>query len=127
MKQRNNFLQQVSTTLIKNHDLVVVEELRSKNMLKNHALALSINDVGWRSFLEMRAYKVDLYNRQFVTVDLKNTTQICNDCGFVMGANNAKKLTLADRKWTCPNCGAHHIRNWNAANNILDKGITKLA
>ena len=49
-------------------------------MLKNHALALSINDVGWRSFLEMRAYKVDLYNRQFVTVDLKNTTQICNDC-----------------------------------------------
>ena len=92
MKQRNNFLQQVSTTLIKNHDLVVAEELRSKNMLKNHALALSINDVGWRSFLEMRAYKVDLYNCQFVTVDLKNTTQICNDCGFVMGANNDKKL-----------------------------------
>ncbi|NUF98214.1 hypothetical protein GYW21_05325 [Lactobacillus mellis] len=49
--QRQNFLHLVSTTLIKNHDLVVAEELRSKNLLRNHALALSIADVGWRTFL----------------------------------------------------------------------------
>lgn len=127
MDQRRNFLQQLSTTLIKNHDLVVAEELRSKNMLKNHALALSISDVGWRTFLNMLAYKADLYGCQFVTVDPKNTTQTCNDCGFIMGTDGTKKLTLANREWVCPNCGIHHIRDWNAANNILDKGIAKLA
>ena len=127
MNQRHNFLQQISTALIKNHDLVVAEELRSKNMLKNHALALSISDVGWRTFLGMLAYKAKLYNHQFVTVSPKNTTQTCNDCSFIMGTNNTEKLTLADREWTCPNCGIHHIRDWNAAKNILDKGIAKLA
>lgn len=127
MNQRHNFLQQISTALIKNHDLVVAEELRSKNMLKNHALALSISDVGWRSFLGMLAYKADLYGRQFITINPRNTTQTCCDCGFVMGTNGTDKLTLDDRKWTCPNCGIHHIRDWNAAKNILDKGIAKLA
>ena len=127
MNQRHNFLQQISTALIKNHDLVVAEELRSKNMLKNHALALSISDVGWRSFLGMLAYKADLYGRQFITISPRNTTQTCHNCGFVMGTNGTDKLTLADRKWTCPNCGTHHIRDWNAAKNNLDKGIAKLA
>ncbi|MDC2828926.1 RNA-guided endonuclease InsQ/TnpB family protein [Limosilactobacillus mucosae] len=127
MNQRHNFLQQISTALIKNHDLVVAEELRSKNMLKNHALALSISDVGWRTFLGMLAYKAKLYGRQFITINPRNTTQTCRDCGFVMGTNGTDKLTLDDRNWTCPNCGIHHIRDWNAAKNILDKGIAKLA
>ena len=127
MNQRHNFLQQISTALIKNHDLVVAEELRSKNMLKNHALALSISDVGWRTFLGMLAYKAKLYGRQFITINPRNTTQTCRDCGFVMGTNGTDKLTLDDRNWTCPNCGTHHIRDWNAAKNILDKGIAKLA
>ena len=127
MNQRHNFLQQISTALIKNHDLVVAEELRSKNMLKNHALAMSIADVGWWSFLNMLAYKADLYDHQFITVSPRNTTQTCHNCGFVMGTNGTDKLTLADRKWTCPKCGTHHIRDWNAAKNILDKGIAKLA
>lgn len=83
--RRRAFLHQLSTTLIKNHDLVVAEELRSKNMLKNHALAMSIADVGWRTFLEMLTYKAELYGRQFITVNPKNTTQTCHDCGFVMG------------------------------------------
>lgn len=127
MNQRHNFLQQISTALIKNHDLVVAEELRSKNLLKNHALALSISDVGWRTFLGMLAYKAKLYGRQFITINPRNTTQTCRDCGFVMGTNGTGKLTLDDRNWTCPNCGIHHIRDWNAAKNILDKGIAKLA
>ena len=126
-RQRNNFLHKVSITLINNHDLVVAENLRGKNMLKNHALAMSISDVGWRTFLQMLEYKANLYGRTFVTVDPKNTTQMCSDCGFIMGKNSTNKLTLADRKWICPNCHKHHIRDWNAATNILVKGLAKLA
>ncbi len=126
-RQRNNFLHKVSTALINNHDLVVAENLRGKNMLKNHALAMSISDVGWRTFLQMMEYKANLYGRTFITVDPKNTTQICSDCGFIMGKDGSSKLTLADRKWTCPNCHKHHIRDWNAAKNILAKGLAKIA
>lgn len=123
--RRHDFLHRTSTTLIKNHDLVVAEELRSKNMMKNHALAMSIADVGWRSFLGMLAYKADLYDRQFVAVSPKNTTQTCHNCGFVMGTEGTDKLTLGDRQWECPKCHVHHIRDHNAAQNILAKGIEK--
>lgn len=126
-RQRNDFLHRVSTTLINSHDLVVAENLRGKNMLKNHTLAISISDVGWRTFLQMLEYKANLYGRTFVTVDPKNTTQMCSDCGFIMGKNSTNKLTLADRKWICPNCHKHHVRDWNAAKNILVKGLAKLA
>jgi len=67
-RQRNNFLHRVSITLINNHDLVVAENLHGKNMLKNHALAMSIPDVGWRTFLNMMEYKTNLYGRIFLTV-----------------------------------------------------------
>jgi len=122
--QRKNFLHYVSTALIKNHDLVVAEELRSKNMLRNHALAMSIADVGWRTLLAMLSYKADLYGRKFLTVNPRNTTQTCSDCGHVLTGKN--KLTLAERKWTCPNCGVLHVRDHNAAQNILAKGLATL-
>lgn len=119
--RRETFLHLVSTTLIKNHDLVVAEELRSKNMLRNHALAMSIADAGWRTFLSMLSYKADLYGHKFVTINPRNTTQTCSDCGYLM--KGEQKLTLADREWTCPQCGTHHIRDYNAAKNILTKGL----
>ena len=124
--QRNNFLNIISTRLINNHDLIVAENLKSSNMLKNHALALSISDVGWRSFLQKLAYKADLYQRTFIVVHPKNTTQTCHDCGFIMGSGNTEKLTLKDREWTCPACQTHHIRDVNAAKNILSKGLKQL-
>ena len=124
--QRNNFLNVNSTRLINNHDLIVAENLKSSNMLKNHALALSISDVGWRSFLQKLAYKADLYQRTFIVVHPKNTTQTCHECGFIMGSGNTKKLTLKDREWTCPACQTHHIRDVNAAKNILSKGLRQL-
>ena len=124
--QRNNFLNIISTRLINNHDLIVAENLKSSNMLKNHALALSISDVGWRSFLQKLAYKADLYQRTFIVVHPKNTTQTCHNCGFIMGSGNTKKLTLKDREWTCPACQTHHIRDVNAAKNILSKGLKQL-
>ena len=125
--QRNNFLNYLSMVLINNHDLIVAENLRSSNLLKNHALAMSISDVGWRSFLQKLEYKANLYGRTFITVDPKNTTQMCHECKFVMGTDDTQKLTLKDRQWTCPQCGAFHIRDHNASLNILDKGLAKLA
>src|SRR5699024_958242 len=124
--QRNNFLNDNSTKLINNHDLIVAENLKSSNMLKNHALALSISDVGWRSFLQKLAYTADLYQRTFIVVHYKNTTQTCRDCGFIMGSGNTEKLTLKDRECTCPACQTHHIRDVNAAKNILSKGLKQL-
>lgn len=121
-RQRQDFLHVLSTTLIKNHDLVVAEELRSKNLLKNHALSQSISDAGWRTFLTMLEYKADLYDKEFITIDPKFTTQRCHHCGTIMGQNGYKKLTLKDREWTCPVCHKEHIRDWNAAINILEKG-----
>ena len=126
-RRRNDFLHKVSTALINSHDLVVAENLSSKNMMKNHALAMSISDVGWRIFLQMLKYKANLYGRTFITVDPKNTTQMCSDCGFIMGKDRSSKLTLADREWTCPNCSKHHIRDFNASQNILANGLALLS
>ena len=121
MKRRDAFRHILSAALIKNHDLVAAEELRSKNLLKNHTLAMSISDAGWRSFLSKLEYKAKLYGKIFITVDPKNTTQTCSCCSHVMSGKN--KLTLKDREWTCPKCGTHHIRDINAAKNILNKAL----
>ena len=119
--KRQNFLHNLSTTLIKNHDFVVAEELRSKNMMRNHRLAMSIQDVGWRSFLTMLDYKAELYNRDFKTIDPRNTTQTCSTCNYLLTGD--EKLTLKDREWNCPQCHSHHVRDVNAAKNILAKGL----
>ncbi|MFR0580795.1 RNA-guided endonuclease TnpB family protein, partial [Limosilactobacillus mucosae] len=125
--QRINFLHQVSTALIKNHDLVVAEDLKCKNMLKSHALAMSISDVGWRTLLTFLEYKAPKYGRTFVEINPAYTTQTCNHCGFRMGTNDTQKLTLKDRTWKCPHCGMFHVRDQNAAQNILAKGHLELA
>ena len=120
--KRHNFLHNLSMTLIKNHDQVIAEELRSKNMLRNHRLAMSIQDVGWRSFLSMLEYKAILYHKTFKTINPKNTTQTCSSCGYLLTGTH--KLTLKDRQWTCPNCHTFHVRDENAAKNILKIGLT---
>lgn len=119
--QREHFLHELSTAVIKNHDFVVAEELRSSNMLKNHALAMSISDVGWRTFLQQLTYKAEIYDKTFVTVNPAYTTQTCHSCGYLM--KGEEKLTLEDREWNCPQCGIFHIRDHNAAQNILTKGL----
>lgn len=126
--RRNSFLDDLSSTLIKNHDLVVAENLSSKNMLKNHALAKSIADVGWRTFIQKLTYKAELYGKQFVTINPKNTTQMCHNCDYIMGSDDkSDRLALKDREWNCPNCGVYHVRDHNAALNILTKGQLALA
>ena len=89
--QRENFVNVLSTVLIKNHDLIVSENLQSRNMLKNHALAQSISDVGWRLFIDKLKYKAKLYNRVYILVDPKYTTQRCHNCGYRMGSKSEAK------------------------------------
>ena len=121
MNRRRNFLHIQSRALINNNDLVVAEELRSKNMVKNHALASSIYDSSWRTFLNMMTYKSELYGRTFKTVNPRNTTQTCSNCGHILKGKD--KLTLNDDDWTCPICREYHHRDVNAAKNILAKGL----
>lgn len=122
--QRINFLQNLSTKLIKSHDLLVGENLKSKNMLKNHRIAKAIQSVGWRMFISMLAYKAKMYHRIFILVSPYDTTQMCDQCGYI--CHGKTHLTLKDRTWICPNCGAYHVRDVNASVNILQKGYEKL-
>ena len=123
-KQRKNFLHEVAKAYVKNHDVVVAEELRSKNLLKNEKLAKSLQDVGHRLFLTILAQKAEMYGKTFLTINPAYTTQTCHCCGHVL--KGKEKLTLNDRDWICPACGVHHDRDHNAALNILAKGIAEL-
>lgn len=124
--QRSNFINLLVNDLWNKYDVVVAENLLSKNMLRNHSLAMSISDAGWREFLLKMQQKAQMYNKTFIMVDPRNTTQTCSNCGHIMGHDNTKKLTLKIREWDCPKCGYHHIRDCNAAINILNRGLTQL-
>lgn len=126
--QRLVFVNRTVAKLVNSHDLLVAENLQSKNMLKNHALAQSISDVGWRLFLQKLQVKGQLLNKQVILVSPRNTTQKCSVCGYICGSDERHdKLTLQERKWTCPVCHTKHVRDVNAAINILDKGLAQIA
>ncbi len=72
----------------------------------------------------MLSYKAVLYGRKFLTVNPQKTTQTCSHCEHIKAGND--KLALADREWTCPSCGTLHVRDNNAAKNILAKGLATL-
>lgn len=117
--KKQYYLHQVSNTLINENQVICIENLNVKGMLKNHKLSESIQEVNFGEFRRMLEYKALWYNRQIVCVDrFYPSSKTCNHCGFIN-----KPLTLNDRYWVCPECGELINRDYNAACNIKDEGI----
>ena len=111
---RHDFIHKVTTDLVRNHDVIAIEDLKINNMLQNHRLAGSIADAGWGTFKTYLAYKAESAGCQVIYVDPRNTSQTCSCCGKVL----EEKLNLSQRIFRCP-CGFSEDRDVNAAKNIL--------
>jgi len=112
--QRHNYIHNLTKQLVEQYDVIKIEDLKTKNLLKNHKLARAIANQSWREIRRQLEYKCAWYGKQLFTVNPRKTSQICSSCGYDDG-----KHTLDIRQWTCPKCGIQHDRDINAAKNIL--------
>jgi putative transposase len=116
----------LSKQLVKDHDIICIEDLRVKNMVKNRKLSKAISDVSWSEFTRQLKYKAERYGKTVVETDtFFASTQLCSTLGCSYKNTNTKNLNV--REWTCPECGSHHGRDENAAINILNEGLRILA
>jgi putative transposase len=122
--QRLDFLHQLSRELAEKYSVIVVEDLRVANLMKNHSLAKSFSDAGLSTFISMLEHKVSETGAQLVKVEAAFTTQTCSRCGHVREGN--EKLTLKDRVYCCPTCGLVIDRDLNASINIHRAGLTRI-
>ena len=120
----NDFRHVIAKEYVENQDYIFAEDLKVRNLLKNHKLAMAISECGWSDFLKKLKVKSSLYGRTFILVPPHHTTQTCSSCGHVL--TDVDRLTLGDREWVCPECGAYHVRDYNAAKNVLARGLATL-
>nr|WP_029500927.1 RNA-guided endonuclease TnpB family protein [Kurthia huakuii] len=119
MFQREDFLHKLTTAFIRQHDVICIEDLNTKGMLKNHKLAKAISDVSWSSFVQKRMYKAKWYGRTIVKTNrFFPSSQLCHVCGHRDG-----KKSLEIREWVCPACHAILDRDVNASRTILAEGL----
>lgn len=120
VNQRNDFLQKQSTMLIRENQTICIEDLRVRNMIRNHKLAMHIASASWSKFFDMLSYKAIWYGNDVIKVPtMYPSSQTCSCCGY----KNPLVKNLAIRKWECPNCHTAHDRDTNASINILKKGL----
>ena len=122
--QRRDAIQKITTDLIRNNDVICLENLKAKGMMRNHTLARAVADASFFEFRRILEYKSKWYGRTVSVIDtFYPSSQKCSVCGY----RNSKTKDLDVRSWTCPKCGKRHDRDANAAINILNEGLRLLA
>lgn len=125
--KRTDQLQKFTTELVRFNDVIVLEKLNIKAMLKNHHLAHAVANASWSKLVTMLRYKCNWYGKQLIQVNPAYTSQICSNCGKINHRLGLTKFEwLKVRDWVCPTCGIHLDRDTNAARNILNFGLATL-
>ena len=118
---RKDFLHKLSFNLIKNHDVIAIEDLNVKGMVENRKLAKAISDSSWSAFTTMLAYKADWYGKALVKIDRWfPSSKTCSNCNHLL---TKAELPLSVRMWNCPSCLQQNDRDINASINILHQGL----
>ena len=118
---RTDFLHKLSFNIVKNHDIIAIENLNVKGMVKNHTLAKAISDSSWSTFTTMLAYKAEWYGKTLVKIDRWfPSSKTCSGCGHLL---TKTELPLSVRSWDCPSCLQTNDRDINASINILNEGL----
>jgi putative transposase len=120
---RQDFLHKLSRKIVNNYQVVIVENLNIKGMVRNHQLAKAISDTGWGTFVNFLSYKLERSSGKLVEINRWfPSSKLCSNCHYQIS-----ELPLDVRTWTCPSCGTHHDRDANAAMNIRAEGIRMLS